>query len=116
MLNKRHEIARGIANELLPAEKDVDAAILHNARLTILVIEGRKASRVPLATGQEGLDFIAKANSRLVEARGLIAQAHAAFRQTQSEVGLDAFSFGDVAECPPPSATGLSLVSSQRVA
>lgn len=116
MLNQRHEIARAIAAELLPAEQDVDAAILHNARLTILAIEGRKAARVPLSTGQQGLDLVTRANARLVEARGLLAEAHAAFRQTQSEVGLGAFSYGDVAECPPPSAGTLSVVPSQRVA
>ena len=102
MLNQRHQVAQSIANELLPAEQDVDRAILRNARLTIAVVEGRKALRLPLDAGQEGLSMVARANASLVEARGLLASAHVAFRKTQSEVGLDCFSYGDVEECPPP--------------
>jgi len=116
LLNTRHEIARSIAAELLPAEKDVDTAILRNARLTTLVIEGRQKAKVGLTTGQDALDLVAQANAKLVEARGLLAQAHVAFRAVQSEVGLDAFAYGDIAECPPPTVARLSVVPAQRVA
>ena len=101
MLNQRHQAAQAVAQELLPAERDIDAAIVRNAKLTIAVIEGRRNARLPFATGQEGLNFVASANALLVEARGLLAKAHCAFRKTQSEIGLDAFCYGDVALCPP---------------
>lgn len=110
MLNERHEVARMIAGELLPAEKDIDTAIVRNARLTIAVIEGRTKLRLPLTTGQDGLELVSKANASLVEARGLMAEAHVAFRATQSEVGLDAFSYGDIVECPPSKANATPLV------
>lgn len=103
MLNQRHEAAQAVAYELLPAEHDVDDAILRSARLTIAVIEGRKKAKLPLSAGQEGLHFVANANARLVEARGLLAEAHCAFRKTQAEIGLDAFSYGDIVRCPPSS-------------
>ncbi|UUR08139.1 hypothetical protein [Sphingomonas glaciei] len=114
MLNKRHEIAQAIANELLPSEKEVDSAIVRSAKLMIAVVEGRRAARVCLSIGQEGLDLVAQASVKLVVARGLLAEAHVAFRKTQSEVGLDAFNYGDAAECPPP--TGLAVVPSVRAA
>lgn len=104
MLNQRHETARAVASELLPAEKDVDSAIVRNARLTIAVIEGRRKCRLPLTAGQDGLNLVTQATARLVEARGLLAQAHSAFRETQNEMGLQAFSYGDISECPPSSA------------
>jgi hypothetical protein len=104
LLNQRHETARAVASELLPAEKDVDAAIVRNAKLTIAVIEGRRKCKLPLMAGQEGLDLVSKATARLVEARALLAQAHAAFRATQDEMGLRAVSYGDATECPPSSA------------
>ena len=104
MLNQRHETARAVASELLPAEKDVDAAIIRNSRLTIAVIEGRRRCKLPLTAGQEGLNLVASATARLIEARTLLAQAHAAFRETQDEIGLQAFSYGDISECPPSSA------------
>ncbi len=102
MLNKRHEIAQSIARELIPAEREIESAILRNARLTIAVVEGRKAARMPLDAGQDGLRLVAQATASLVEARGLIVGAHKAFRKTQSEAGLDCFSYGDIAECPEP--------------
>lgn len=104
MLNQRHEAARSVASELLPAEKEVDSAIVRNAKLTIAVIEGRKRCKLPLTAGQEGLDLVTKATTRLVEARALLAHAHIAFRNTQAEIGLKAFSYGDEQECPPASA------------
>lgn len=101
MLNQRHEIARGIAAELLPAEREIDSAIVRNSKLAIAVVEGRRKCKLPLSTGQEGLNMIANATVRLVEAREFLAQAHSAFRATQDEVGLQAFSYGDLSECPP---------------
>jgi hypothetical protein len=111
VLNTRHAIAQTIARELIPAEKEVESAILRNARLTIAVVEGRKAAKMPLEAGQDGLQLIAQASASLVEARGLILSAHKAFRQTQSDAGLDCFSYGDVAECPPPAKASARLKS-----
>jgi hypothetical protein len=101
VLNQRHSAAQAVANELFPAEKVVDQAILHNAKLAIAVVEGRRSARLPISAGQEALGFVAQANVRLCEARGLLAEAHRAFRETQVEVGLRAFSYGDEQECPP---------------
>ncbi|HET7575619.1 MAG TPA: hypothetical protein VFK19_03515 [Sphingomicrobium sp.] len=114
MLNQRHEAARAVASELLPAEKEVDSAIVRNAKLTIAVIEGRRRCKLPLGAGQNGLDFVTRATARLVEARAFLAQAHSAFRATQHEIGLQAFSYGDISECPPSSAeesTPLKIVA-----
>lgn len=103
MLNQRHKAAQAVASELLPAEREVDSAIVHQARLTIAVVEGRRDCNLPLTAGHEGLTLVMQASARLVEARGLLAQAHAAFRLTQQEIGLQAFSYGDISECPPSS-------------
>ena len=104
MLNQRIAAAKAVAQELLPAERVVDEAIVHNSKLAIAVVEGRRSANLPLTAGQEGLDLVVQANVRLCEARGLLAAAHHAFRQTQLEVGLRAFSWGDIQECPPSSA------------
>lgn len=101
MLNQRLSAAKAVAAELFPAETDLENAIVHHARLTIAVVEGRRSAKLPIATGQEGLRHIARATERLVEARGEIANAHAAFRETREEIGLRAFGFGDFWDCPP---------------
>lgn len=100
MLNQRLTFARGVADELFPAEADLEKAIVHVSRLAIALIEGRKTAKLPITTGQEGLELIAKAAAKLVEARGDIGAAHAAFHVTQKEIGLRAVSFGDLWECP----------------
>jgi hypothetical protein len=103
LLNQRHEAARAVASELLPAEREVDAAIVRNAKLTVAVIEGRRKCKLPLTAGQDGLSYVVKATARLLEAREFLAHAHLAFRTTQDEIGLKAFSYGDEQECPPSS-------------
>lgn len=104
VLNARHKIAQTVASELIPAEHEVDQAIVRNARLAIAVVEGRKALRLPLTAGQEGLALVTQATATLAQARGYLAQAHIAFRKTQAELGLDAFSYGDLGDCPPSTA------------
>jgi hypothetical protein len=100
MLNQRLAAARRVADELLPAETDLDNAIVRAARLAIAVIEGRRSAKLPLDTGQEGLAFMSRATAKLVDARGDIMAAHVAFRETQEEIGLKAVSFGDIHESP----------------
>lgn len=107
MLNARHKLAQTVASELLPAERDVDQAIVRNARLAIAVVEGRGTLRLPLTAGQDGLALVTQATASLAHARGLLAEAHAAFRQTQRDIGLDAYSYGDFGECPPSTATAV---------
>lgn len=110
MLNQRHATAQAVARELIPAEKALDDAIVYNARITIATVEGRRSARLPLASGQEGLDLVAQVGVRLMEARSLLTRAHDAFRQTQNEIGLQAFSYGDAQECPPPKSAELVTV------
>jgi hypothetical protein len=87
---------------------------MRNAKMTIAVIEERKNCKLPLTTGQEGLEFVTQATVSLVAARASLARAHMAFKSTQLEVGLQAFSYGDISECPPSSAeesTPLKIVA-----
>jgi hypothetical protein len=100
MLNERMAFAKGVADELFPAEEKLESAIVHASRLAIALIEGRKTAKQPITMGQEGLALMSRATAKLVEARGDIGAAHAAFRTAQNELGLRAVSFGDYWECP----------------
>ena len=102
MLNQRLAFAKGVADELFPAEADLEKAIVHASRLTIALVEGRRAAKQPITMGQEGLAHMARATTKLVEARGEMGAAHAAFRTAQHELGLKAVSFGDNYDCPDP--------------
>ena len=100
MLNQRTAAARRVADELLPAETELDDAILHASRLAIAVIEGRRMARLPLDTGQEGLAFMSRATAKLIDARGDLMAAHVALREAKDQIGLRAVSFGDIHESP----------------
>lgn len=108
MLNQRISAARRVADELLPAETELDNAILHASRMTIAVIEGRRMAKLPLDTGQEGLAFMSRATAKLIDARGDMMAAHVALRTTKGEIGLRAVSFGDIHESPDKQTTGLT--------
>ena len=100
MLNQRIKAARQVADQLLPAETELDNAILHASRMAIALIEGRKTARLPLDTGQEGLAFMARATAKLIDARGDMMAAHIALRATKDQIGLRTISFGDLWESP----------------
>jgi hypothetical protein len=104
MLNQRLFVAQNVADELLPAEANLDDAILHASRLAIAVIEGRRTAKLPLNSGHEGLAFMSRAAAKLIDARGDIIAAHVALRETQDEIGLRAVSFGDIYQSPDKSA------------
>jgi len=101
MLNERLSAARGIAAELVPAETDVENALVHTSKLVIAIVEGRRKARLPITIGQEGLDHIAQVAERLIDARRELAAAHVALRKNQIEIGLRAVAVGDLWDCPP---------------
>jgi len=91
---------------LFPAEADLEKAIVHASRLTIALVEGRKAAKLPITMGQDGLEHVSRATAKLIDARGEMGAAHESFREAQYELGLKAVSFGDIYDCP--NLTGLS--------
>ena len=101
MLNDRLTAARGVAAELLPAETDLENALLHTSKLVIAIVQGRRMARLPITIGQDGLEHIAQVTGRLIDARRELAAAHAALRKNQIEVGLRAVAVGDLWDCPP---------------
>lgn len=116
MLNERLSAAQAVASELFPAEQDVDNAIIHASRLAIAVVEGRRKAKLPISVGQEGLSCVVNATARLVEARGELGAAHAAFREAKDEIGLRVVAVGDLWDCPkqavksePPAAAAANV-------
>jgi hypothetical protein len=112
MLNDRLQAARRIADALIPAETDIDAALASTSRLAAAVAEGRRETRLPIALCQESLAALAKASQALVEARAAIGAAHASLAEDRVKAGLRAYGMGDLGDCP--STTGeLTLVDDE---
>ena len=101
MLNDRLAVAKEVASQLLPAETDLENAIVYASRLTIAVVEGRRKARLPITIGQEALGHVAAATAQLVQARGQLGRAHLALRAAKDEIGLRTFAMGDLWDCPP---------------
>ncbi len=100
MLNERLSAAKRIADELIPAEQDVESAILRTTALIKAIVEGRRSAKVAITMGQESLVASAAALSGMIDARGQIGRAHEALAQDRIHAGLRAFGMGDVSECP----------------
>lgn len=101
MLNDRLFAARSVAAELIPAELELENAIVHASKLTIAIVEGRRLAKLPITTAQTELGHVANVTAQLIEARAELGAAHASLRKTQVKIGLRAVSFGDLWECPP---------------
>ncbi|MGE7205308.1 hypothetical protein ACQKJZ_06475 [Sphingomonas sp. NPDC019816] len=101
MRQERLAAAHAIANELIPHEQEIDAAIIRNAKLTMAMIDGRRRAKAPLTIAQRSLENVALANVRLIEARSLIHEAHYGLKEAQYEIGLGAVSYGDYGDTPP---------------
>jgi hypothetical protein len=104
MLNQRLTAARRIADALGPAEADIDAAIASTSRLITAIAVCREQARVPVTTGQSSLAALSGVVQGLIDARGGIAEAHAALARDRIEAGLGAYAMGDVGDCPSTSA------------
>ena len=115
MLNQRLSAAKKIADELIPAEQDIESAIIRTTMLVKAIIEGRRTAKVAITMGQQSLVATAAALNVLVDARGQIGRAHEALAQDRIDAGLRAFGMGDVSECPD-NPLALRVVGNEQIA
>jgi hypothetical protein len=101
MLNVRLQAAHRIADALIPAEADIDAALASTSRLVAAVAEGRRDTRLPIAICQDSLAALSRAAQALIEARAAIGAAHASLAEDRINAGLRAYGMGDLGDCPP---------------
>jgi hypothetical protein len=115
MLNSRLTAARRIAEALVPSEADIESAIASTSRLIGAIAEARAGTKLPVAMGQESLAALGATMNALIDARGRIAEAHAALARDRVHAGLSAYGMCYVSDCPPASAE-LKLVDGERSA
>lgn len=102
---RKHQIenaALEVATQVRAVEDCIEHALEEIAELQARMIRARATARVATATGHEALENVANAMQGLVSARGGMAAAHLALKETKQQVpGLRETSFGDGDECPP---------------
>ncbi len=98
MLKERRIAANKIAEQLFAAEAAIDAAVAAVAQLTAVMPMARQEANLAACIGQDALMGAMQTCQQLVEARGRIIATHAALREAQTKVGLDAVNFNG--RCP----------------
>jgi len=95
MRKERMDVARSVARPLIELEKLIDAALLKHAEVQVALVEGRAKAKLPLHAGEAGLEQMAAAAARLIEARKATHAAHYDFRDVQDQMGLSRFKASD---------------------
>jgi hypothetical protein len=92
-----------VATQVRAAEDSIEAALAEIAELQARMVRARGVTRANMVTSHGAFEQLAATMSSLVEARGAIANCHAALAETRQTIpGLRAVAIGDD-DCPPPS-------------
>ena len=112
MLKERRLAATKIAEQLFAAEAAIDAAVAAVAQLTAIMPMARQEANLSACIGQDALMGAMQTCQQLIEARGRIIATHAALREAQTKVGLDAVNF--LGRCPPAEAALTETIAPVR--
>lgn len=96
------QTALDVAQQVRAVEDSIEAALIELAELQNRMIRARSITGVGIATGHDALEQVVVSLQGLINARGGMAQCHAALVTAKQKVpGLRTVSFGDGQECPP---------------
>ena len=101
MLKTRRKAAEQVAESLFAAEKAIDAALARAASLNETMVNASAEANLSSLVGQEAFEVTSAAFFTLAKARGEIVEAHRRLSETQIEIGLRTYSFGDLVPKPP---------------
>src|SRR3954468_12109572 len=104
MLKKRRDAAIKVADRLFAVEEAIDLALARAAELNQTMVTARTEAELSALVGQEAFEVAAATFAALARARGEIVETQRRLSNTESQVGLRTFAFGD--EVPKP-ATGV---------
>lgn len=98
MRKTRVEAAQHIASRLFPAEAATGEAIASTAALAHAVQVARRTAKLSPLVGHGAEAAVAKAIGLLVDAQGLLNEAHREFETTKIAVGLRELATGGLSE------------------
>ena len=87
-------VARRIMRALVPAEDEIDSAIIANTDLINSIVRGRKEMGVALEVGHDAALLAANSLARLFEARDEALRCHQRLAVTRDALGLDGSDVG----------------------
>lgn len=83
-------VARKIMRALVPAEDEIDSAIIANTDLISSIVRGRIEMGAGLDVGHDAAQLAANSLAHLFEARGEALRCHQRLAVTRDALGLDA--------------------------
>src|SRR6059058_1227596 len=99
--NAAHEVATHVR----AVEESIEAALAELAELQARMVSARSVTGAGFVASHAPFEQLAATTTGLVAARGGIANCHAELVETRKTIpGLRTVGFGDMGDCPPPSA------------
>jgi hypothetical protein len=94
-----------VATQVRAVEDSIESALIELAELQSKMVRARAVTGAAFVTSHPAFEQLAATTVGLVAARGGIAHCHAALAETRKLIpGLRTVGFGDMGDCPPPSA------------
>ena len=93
-----------VATQVRAVEDSIEAALIEIAELQARMVRARGITRAGMTTSHAAFEELAATTSKLVSARGSIANCHVALVETKQTIpGARTVMIGDDGECPPAS-------------
>ena len=94
-----------VATQVRAVEDSIESALIELAELQSKMVRARGVTGAAFITSHPAFEQLAATTAGLISARGGIANCHAALAETRKTIpGLRTVGFGDMGDCPPPSA------------
>jgi len=94
-----------VATQVRAVEDSIETALIELAELQSKMVRARAVTGAAFITSHPAFEQLAATTVGLISARGGIASCHAALAETRKTIpGLRTVGFGDMGDCPPPSA------------
>jgi uncharacterized protein YqgV (UPF0045/DUF77 family) len=101
MLKQRLQAAERVAEQLTPAETDIDNTISSLMALSVAMMTAITEAKLPRVLAQDAFDSLGEAIGLMFAARSKVVDTHHHLNAARTQIGLRAVSFGLWQDCPP---------------
>lgn len=100
MLNKRHNAAKAVAEDLYKFEKALDDAFALGAQLSSRMVTARMEARLSAVIGQDALEGMVRTLSMMANARRELVETHHQLKSVADDIGVRTVGWGDFVKPP----------------
>ena len=100
MRNQRVQAVQVVAPELKAAELSIDEALIQLSRLTGVMLQAHRTSRLAATAGHDAVVGAASTLNILIDACGQVVETHLRLGLLKAEIGLGAHMGGNLGDKP----------------